>query len=84
MHELYFKNMASSTQQVESKAVQKGKEKRIERRYKRYFSPELLNQKPNERFDFSLEQPSQFEWVSTETTYGIDVMLSYPANAKLE
>lgn len=53
----------------------------IQERYLNYFIPTPSPLWRSDDDNFSLEQPSPYKWVPSETTYGIDVTLCPTPNA---
>jgi len=51
------------------------KRSQAEEQYNRFFTPTPSPLWPRDDDNFSLDQPSPYKWVETETTYGIDVTL---------
>jgi hypothetical protein len=67
---------------------QKGKKQKestrrptIERQYLHFFTPLPSPVWQDEDDNFSLDQPSPYKYVQTETTYGIDITLCPKPNA---
>lgn len=58
------------------------KEKSVETEYLEYFVPQPAPLWSNSDENYSLEQPSPFKWVPSETTYGVGHLAApVPINA---
>jgi hypothetical protein len=76
------KRMTTPTRQKRSQ-IRPLKHKRLSvvERYRQFFIPTPSPLWQHDEDNFSLEQPSPYKWVPSETTYGIDVTLCPTPNA---
>jgi len=70
-----------TTRKKSGKSPLKPRTQTVQQKYGNFFVPAPSPYWQQDNEDFSLDQPSPYKWVQTETTYGIDVTLIPGSNA---